>query len=123
MNYFYIPVIVYAFFVFYLAAINVVNAYKKNRLSKLSKALCLPVVSVFYVVDVVFNWTLANLLFLDIAQERTVTERLNRLANDGGWRQNLSRWFARHWVNPFDLTELHVEYPGAERELSKTAND
>ena len=123
MNIFYIPVIVYAFFVFYLAAINVVNAYKKGRLSKLSKALCIPVVGVFYAVDVAFNWTLANLLFLDIAQERTVTERLNRLANDGGWRQDLARWFARHWVNPFDLTELHVEYPGADTELSKTTNN
>ena len=123
MNYLYIPVIIYAFFVFYLAAINAVNAYKKKRLSKLGLVLCGPVALSFYVVDVLFNMFIATFLFADVPQELTVTERLNRLANDGGWREKLSRWFARHWVNPFDLTQIHVEYPGAEAELSKTTDN
>ena len=123
MNLFYIAGITYAFWVFYLAAINVVNAYRKGRITKpLTKVLCYPVVYSFLAADFLFNVTLATLFFMDLPQEKTVTTRLKRLANGDGWRMKLARWFASNWVNPFDLTEIHVGYPGAEAEFSQTTD-
>ena len=49
MNILYVMAITYAFWFYYLAAINVVNAYRKGRINTwFTKALCYPVVYSFY---------------------------------------------------------------------------
>jgi len=76
---------------------------KWNTLNHKVRVLLLPAGAVGFAMDVVFQWTLASLLLLDIPKELTFTQRLERLkAGPDGWRKSAAAWFCANVLDPFD---------------------
>lgn len=93
--------------------ILVMGLYRANldkRLTRLTKFLALPALVVGYVVDVVVNWTVACVLFLEPPESplETVTHRLSRyLKTDTGWRRDRAQWVCEHLLDFFDPRNTH----------------
>lgn len=66
-----------------------------------------------YLLDVALQLTVLNLIFLDVAQEKTISERIARLANnDTGWRGDLAYWMYKKFIHPHDPGHMGVRIRG-----------
>ena len=98
----------YALWVFYLAVMNLARVKRTVGLSFWAKVLGYPVLFVGYTLDVLVNFFVCTLLFLELPKETTVTARLKRHNRYGsGWRQRLARWF-EPLLDPFDPNGDHI---------------
>ncbi len=63
--------------------------------------------------DVVCNWTICCLIFGELPQEPTLSQRLRRLVFTSGWRQKRAVWVAVTFVNPLspDPNSPHIPLP------------
>lgn len=63
------------------------------------------------VLDVVFNWTFAILIFRDITPDTTLSKRLQRYRESpkykGTWRMRWADWICEHLLNPYDPKGHH----------------
>ena len=59
----------------------VLRAFKEKRMTNEAWFLCGPWVVIFVIGDTVFNWTFANIVFIDIPREFLTTQRLERYIN------------------------------------------
>jgi len=95
--------------VFYLAVMNL----KRNReaLTPIVKVFAYPILAVGLVLDMIFNFTIGTLMFLEIPQEWLMTARLNRhlLDRHNDWRDKVADWFAKNFLDPFDPKGTHVK--------------
>ena len=70
-----------------------------------------PIYIPFLLLDILIQWTLANLLFMDWARERTISERLSRYRTQkqyaGDWRYRVATYICTKALNPFDPTKAH----------------
>lgn len=70
-----------------------------------------PIYVPFLLLDIVVQWTIANLLFLDLARELTLSERLGRYRTQkqyaGDWRYRVATYICTKALNPFDPTKAH----------------
>jgi len=60
---------------------------------------------VFYIVDVVYNYTIGSLIFWQLPRRgnHTLTERLTwMLHNTGGWRWDLAYFICKYFISPWD---------------------
>lgn len=56
-----------------------------------------------YVLDVLLNWIVLTVAFLELPQEFLSTARVTRHKHhSGGWRQAEAKWFCKNWLTPFD---------------------
>jgi len=95
--------------VFYLAVMNL----KRNReaLTPIVKVFAYPALGVGLLLDLVFNFTIGTIMFLEIPQEWLMTARLNRhlLDRHNDWRDVVADWFAKNFLDPFDPKGTHVK--------------
>lgn len=109
-----LPIIILVSFVILQYAWVIVTGYKRvkeaGKLTPTTKVLGYTAYVCGYFWDVWCN-ILCTIVFLDMIQEFTVSERLQRLV-DGkyGWRRTLAIWFAVTLINPFD-NDQHIELP------------
>jgi len=98
----------YAFWCAYVLVMGIYRAHLAKRLVGLNKVLALPVVVLGYAMDVVANWIIAPLVFLDFPREALVTSRLIRYKReDHGWRYQLATWICDELLDPLDPTGDH----------------
>jgi hypothetical protein len=75
----------------------------------LGKYVILPVGAI---VDILYNWTFACVLFLDLPHELMLTARLERYLHDlkywGTWRSRLALWFCKYMIEPHDPGHCHL---------------
>jgi hypothetical protein len=112
----YILLSLVVFWVFYLAAMNLLRANVEGKLGKVAWVIGTPVVFVGMVIDLVFNITLFSLLFLELPRELFVTKRLKRHIKSQWhgnkkelWRKSLALWICSNLLNPFDHTGDHCD--------------
>lgn len=109
----YLLAVILFLWVFWYAYILVMGLYRAHlarRLSPFAYALAFPALLVGYVMDVVAQYTLATVFFLDLPKrgEHLVTDRLKRyIAFDRGWRQKKANWICTHLLDIFDPTGNH----------------
>lgn len=105
----YCVVCTYTLWGYYLAAMHLRERQKDGTLTKQAAFFGWPLVWTGLVVDFLCNVTVMTVVFLEIPQEMTVTERLKRhIAKDeGGWRKSVACWF-RPVLNPFDPDGSHI---------------
>lgn len=107
------------FWVFYLAAMNLLRAKAEGKLSGVALCLGYPVIFVGALIDLVFNATLFSLIFLELPREWMLTQRLKRHIKSYDFfrngalrptrRKRLALWICRNLLNPFDHTGDHCD--------------
>ncbi|GAB2181824.1 hypothetical protein DLREEDagrD3_20470 [Denitratisoma sp. agr-D3] len=93
-----------ATYVFYFAFLAVMAL--RNRWSNLytvTKVIVIPGVLVAVLFDILFNWTVATVLFLDLPREATFSQRLGRYIPRSDWRGSLARWICSRLLDPFEI--------------------
>lgn len=98
------------FFMLYIFVMGVYRAHLAGRLSRTLLVLCGPAVLLGIIVDVVTQYTVATVLFLDLprSSEYTVTKRFKRYIYEGaGWRSRVAAFVCDNLLDPFDPTDNH----------------
>lgn len=104
----YCLLIVYALWVFYLAAMNLKRARDAGTLSRTALVLGTPVVWIGLSLDLAGN-ILLTVPFFDLPRETTVTARLKRYAKGpDGWRKRVALWAADDLLDDFDPSGKHI---------------
>ena len=100
--------ITYALYVFYGCVMNIKRVRDMGKLSPIGYAFGWPTLIIGYVLDVICNWFVMTVLFLELPRETTVTARLKRHNRYGtGWRQRLAMWF-EPLLDPLDPSGDHI---------------
>jgi hypothetical protein len=112
----------YALWIFFLAAMNLMQARDEGTLPTWAHRLGLPIVFVGIVIDVVVQLTLACVVFLEPPRELTVSGRVKRWVEgpkfigypDGPptkgirwWRYSVALWMRSNLLKPFDRSGWH----------------
>jgi len=84
----------------FLAAMSLRWAW--YRLSLPVKVLAVPLVLVAFALDLVFN-LVTTVLFLDLPQEATFSQRMGRYKGDATWRTPIARWICANLLDPFQI--------------------
>lgn len=94
----------FVLWVLFLAVMALKRAQDEGKLhSGVAYYLGLSVLVIGYVADFLVNLGPATLLFLELPQEKTVTERCNRHLLDDGWRGAIAHWLCSNLLDPFQI--------------------
>lgn len=100
----------WAFWGMYVLVMGIYRAHLSKRLSRAAYVLGLPWVALGYAVDVLAQFTIAVVVFLDLPRrgEWLVTDRLERyIAQGAGWRSWLAKYICDHLLDVFDPSGEH----------------
>lgn len=86
---------------------NLKRAKDNGVITKTALNLGMPILIIGYLIDIAVNIVVFTMLFFEPPSELTCTDRLGRLANDGGWRGKLANWFCRNLLDVFDPSGKH----------------
>ena len=86
--------VTYFLYVFFAAVMNIKRVRDMGKLTKLGMAFGYPTLIIGLLLDIICNWFVMTLLFLEIPQELTVTSRLKRHNREStGWRLAIVKFF------------------------------
>lgn len=91
--------LVNATWVYYVAIVRLYRSRATLRWP--AKAMAYTGAAVGVPLDIVLN-LVASVLLWDWPQEVTLSQRLSRLNNTGGWRGDVARWVCAELLDPFD---------------------
>ena len=97
----------YALWGLFLAVMNLKQAKDFGDLSPIAYKLGYPMLFIGYLLDVLVQLTIANLIFWDLPRELTVSARVKRLCLKDGWRGRRARWWREVLLAPFDRSGGH----------------
>lgn len=99
----------YGFWALYILVMGIYRAHLSGRLSKAGYVLGLPWVAFGYVVDILAQYTIATIYFMDLPRrnEHLVTDRLKRYSKSNGWRKIKADWICTNLLDVFDPTGDH----------------
>lgn len=94
----------YVFWALYILVMGVYRAHLSGRMSKAAYVLGVPWVLLGYMVDIIAQYTIATLYFVDLPKkgEHLVTDRLIRYSAGSGWRKAKADWICTHLLDLFD---------------------
>jgi hypothetical protein len=102
----------YVFWILFLAAMNLIGAYRAGTISPVAKALGYPMIIVGVVLDFLFNMIVLTIIMVELPKELLVTERLARHMWTGtGWRQKFAASFCSKLLDTFDPSGSHCHAP------------
>lgn len=97
----------YALWVLYAAVMNFKRAKDAGTLSKIGLVLGYPIFIVGMLLDIYCN--LIPMLILGFPKELTVSARMTRLSQTGGWRGDVARWFCDDLLDDLDPSGKHCK--------------
>lgn len=112
----------YALWIFFLAAMNLMQARDEGTLPTWAHRLGLPIVFVGLVIDITLQLTIACVIFLEPPREFTVSGRVKRwvegtegIGYPSGpptkgirwWRYSVALWMRVNLLKPFDRSGGH----------------
>jgi hypothetical protein len=86
------------------------RAHLAGRLVRITKILAYPLVLIAVIVDIIFQYTVATVLFFDLpkTKEYLVTDRLQRyVAGKNNWRRRIAVYICDNLLDIFDPTGDH----------------
>lgn len=107
-----IPVSTFIVWVLYLLAMSLYKARARGSLTGWKLRAAQAFIAVCYLIDVVYNATIASLIFWEPPrwQEWTLTRRCNRHLDEGiGWRYTLAAFLCRRLLDPFAPNGTHCK--------------
>lgn len=104
-------VAVYFLWPMYVFCMAMMRAYQAKSVTMFAWCLAFPIILAAIALDVALNFTVFALVTLDFPRrgEWTFSQRLNRLAQDTGWRGGISRWLAANLLDPYDPSGQHIK--------------
>lgn len=99
----------YALWVLYAAVMNFKRAKDAGTLSKIGLVLGYPPYIVGIFLDIYCNLIPLTILLMEIPLELTVSARVTRLSNKGGWRGDAARWFCDDLLDDLDPSGKHCK--------------
>lgn len=95
--------------ILYLSAMSIDYALNEQRITP----VCIPFAYMLYIfvfsVNMIVQYFIFSILFLDGPKEDTVSDRLSRYKNEHeGWRHDLAVWIGSHFLDPFDRRGYHI---------------
>jgi len=99
----------YALWILYAAVMNFKRAKDAGALSKTGLILGYPVFIVGMVLDIYCNLIPLTILLIELPWELTVSARVTRLSNKGGWRGDAARWFCDDLLDDLDPSGKHCK--------------
>lgn len=104
----------YALWIFYLAIMNLKRANDAGTLRPWALRFGLPVLLIGYCIDILVNFSIVTVMFLELPKELVVTARLSRyISGDYGWRTTLAKWFCGTLLDSFDPSGCHCQQEAA----------
>jgi len=102
-------VFLYLFWCIYILVMGLYRLHLKDELHGLNKVLAYPAVIVGLLIDVIVNWTVAIVLFMDFPKEYLVTQRLIRYRSTEslGWRDRVATYICDNILDVFDPRSNH----------------
>ncbi len=106
---FFSVIVLYGLMVSYIAVMNLKRVYDKGLLTPFMMRVNYPVIVVGIVLDILANWLIFTVLFLEWPCEYMVTHRLKRHKYTGkGFRHKFALWWEKH-IDPFeDVPDGHI---------------
>ena len=93
-------VLALATWVFYLAAMNLVE--HRKALGPVAKLNGYVIIAIGLAFDLVLNIVVATVVFLDPPRELLLTTRLKRYRSGSGWRSRVAAWVCKRLLDQFD---------------------
>lgn len=101
--------LLYAMWIFYVAVMHLDKIETEQGLNIPSKILGYPLLVVAFTLDVLLNWIVFTVLFLEFPKELTVSHRLKRWNRT---RRGYRKWLIVHifapLLNDFDKRGVHI---------------
>lgn len=101
----YVIIFLWAFWALYVFSMGVYRAYLSKRLVGINYYLALPIFILGFLVDVIANFSLAVIVFVDVPHELLVTQRLIRYRKDtypNNFRKKLATFICDNLLDIFD---------------------
>lgn len=87
----------------YVLVMAIYRLHLAKKLTMVGYVLAAPFAVVGLALDVLGNFTLCWILFLDRPRQWTITSRLKGyIAQGRGWRHDVACWICRNALDPFD---------------------
>lgn len=101
----------YFLWMLYLAVMSLRRARRAGDLTPVAFALGVPLLLIGGALDILLNYTVVSLLFLEWPpfREWTISARLTRYVHAAGWRGRVARWVCQHLLDTFDPTGAHCD--------------
>ena len=90
----------YILWVMFLAVMALANVW--HSLPKFTKVLAIPAVTVAIILDFGLNLA-ATLIFLDMPQEATFSQRMGRYKKESGTRSKIAAWICGNLLDCFEI--------------------
>lgn len=91
----------------YLAVMHL--KHNKDKINSSAKFFGYPWILFAYITDVLFNWIVGTILFIEIPKEFLFTARVSRHIKNSGWRYRLAVFFCKNLLDPFDPSGKHCD--------------
>lgn len=95
---------------FYLAAMHL--KHNKDNINHVSKFFGMPWIIFAVIGDVLFNWIIGTLIFLEVPREFLFTTRITRHLQGqrwNKWRGKIAVYFCKNLLDPFDPSGSHCK--------------
>lgn len=92
--------------VYYVAIVGLYRA--RDTLGMPAKVMTYMGALIGVPLDILLN-LVASVLLCDLPREVTLSQRLSRLNNTGGWRGDVARWVCAELLDPFDPRGAHCK--------------
>lgn len=100
--------VTYALYVFYGCVMNIKRVRDMGKLTPIGYAFGYPTLILGYALDVICNWFVMTLVFLELPRETTVTARLKRHNRQStGWRLAVVKTL-EPLLDPLDPSGDHI---------------
>lgn len=110
MIFFYLPIILLFLcsvtWIYYVAIIRLYR--EKDKLSTVAYGMTILGALVGVPLDISLN-LICSVMMLDVPKEVTLSQKLSRLNDTGGWRGDVSRWICAELLDPFDPRGFHCK--------------
>lgn len=104
-------IIVWVLWPLYVFCMAMERAHREKRVSLFAWVLAFPFIACALALDIILNFTIASLVFMEFPKrgEWMISQRMNRLVKDPGWRGVITRWVADNLLDPYDSTGSHIK--------------
>lgn len=100
----------YLLWVMYLAVMSLARARDAGALSNTALILGYPLFAVGVVFNVLVNWLILSVVFLEFPRESMFTHRVSRHCIGGtGWRKRIACWICHDLLDAFDPNGKHCK--------------
>lgn len=103
--------ILYAYGLWLLFLVVMALQWKWNTLPRAVKVLAIPAVLLAITLDVLFNYTIACVVFLKLPArgEWTFSQRVGNYKRRIDWRAPMAHWICANLLDPFEVDGAHCK--------------